>query len=67
MYHIIILLYIFAHFYTYNILETRDNDLRGGEHVVLNESSHNTMMIIIIIKPVRPARTGATSRPSIAA
>lgn len=46
-------------------MEIRDNDLRGGGHVVLIESSHNIM--IIIIKPVRPARTGATLHSSIAA
>lgn len=66
MYHIIIIYYyIYSHISIHNILEIRDNDLRGGEHVVLIESSHNIM--IIIIKPVGPARTGATLHPSIAA
>jgi len=47
MYHIIIIYYyIYSHISIHNILEIRDNDLRGGGHVVLIESSHNIMIII---------------------
>lgn len=63
--YIIFYIILYSHI-SIHISEIRDNDLRSGGHVVLIESSHN-IMIIIIIKPVRPARAAQASSPTIAA